>query len=360
MLYAFYGISIVTSAFALLSNKKFLKQLAQCICFIFMFIFLGWAAGAYDVEIGISRYVNYQRYESFTEIGFQFLVLLGHSLNLNYRTFYVILSFFELCVIYWFVNKHCKSPVLVFVLFMLYPMVTFFQYTRNLLAFAFALLGFSALITKSKLYVLKYIIFILIASSIHLSSLFFLLYLPATFISSKKLTIIAIIGFLIISISSNINFIYDILNTILGEDKVNIVSGSTNAEGSFGRISSLIVTLIEFWGIYVLVKNFYKIDCSGHFSKVMVSINILSILFIPLTLNVGVGFGRLQTLLTLVNYVYIVNKVSEINSQKSRVAIYGMLLIIILILFVANYRNEELRQLVLYPFFEDNEFLKLF
>ena len=56
----------------------------------------------------------------------------------------------------------------------------------------------------------------------------------------------------------------------------------------------------------------------------------------------------------------IVNKVSEINSQKSRVAIYGILLIIILILFVANYRNEELRQLVLYPFFEDNEFLKLF
>lgn len=360
MLYAFYGITLASSCIALLSKKKLLKQLAWGICFIFMFIFLGWAAGAYDVEIGISRYVDYERYESFTEIGFQALILLGHALRLNYRAFYVIVSLFELLVMFWFIKRHCTNPLLVLLFFMIFPMVIFFQYTRNLLAFAFVIIAFDAMIKQDKFFLIKYVLLIIVASSIHLSSIVFLLYVPALYLSLRKVVLITTIIFILISIRGTVDWLYDIIYKILGETKVDIIEGTVGVSGTFGRIAAIILTLSEFWIIYFLAVYHYRVEYNDGFTKVMLMINVISLLFIPLTVNVGVGFGRIPTLLTIVNYVYLVNIISQVPKKKGRVLLYLILLAIMICLFVANFRNAELRELLLIPFFEENELIEMF
>lgn len=359
MLYAFYFITIFFLAFSLLfKNDKRLSLIVTIIAFVFMFVSLGWASGAYDVEIGISRYVNYTRYQSFTEIGFQALIEIGHRLGFSYRVFYVVLSFFELVVIYWFIRKNVNNINLVLLLFMLYPMVMFFQYTRNILAFSFVLIGINQLIHRSRWFGFKFILFILIASSIHISSLFFIFYLPAIFVKKKWLILFVSVCFIVLFFAASSKIINDVLLLIVGDEKMKIVSGTTGYSGMFGRIAALTVTIVEFWAVYLLFKFYFRINTGDTFSTFVFAINCLSFLFIPLTLKIGSGFNRIPTLLTLINYCYVVEKCSLIKSQTHRFSIYAILMLFMLVLFIANFRNEEMVESVLKPFFEGNDLFK--
>ncbi|WP_420314869.1 EpsG family protein [Butyrivibrio fibrisolvens] len=118
--------------------------------FLFLWIFSGWIRGSYDVEIGISRYLESSRFESFTEIGYSFLVEFGHKLELSYRMHFVIWSLFEVTILVWFINKWCIKPPIVYAMFLLYPMIFYFQYVRNIAAFSIVLIGFSCLIEEKK------------------------------------------------------------------------------------------------------------------------------------------------------------------------------------------------------------------
>ena len=104
ILFAFWLIAVLSAVFysilhpVKLTNQKYL----MVFLFFFLFVVLGWCRGAYDVEIGISRYVDYERMESFTEFGFNLLVRLFHLFGINYRGFYIFCSFFEILSIFLF------------------------------------------------------------------------------------------------------------------------------------------------------------------------------------------------------------------------------------------------------------------
>lgn len=360
MLYLFYAITIVFLLISIFSTNSLLKKFCLFVSFIFLFIFLGWAAGSYDVEIGISRYINYERYESFTEIGFQWLINVGHLLKMNYRTFYIVLALFELLIIYWFVLRHSSNPLIVIALFMLFPMVMYFQYTRNILAFSFVLIAIHFLIEKKKLYPIFYILFIVVASLIHLSSLFFLLYLPLSFMKKKYVIGITVLLVMVLYFTSSINILNDFLKSLLGEDKYAIVSNTTFDEGMIGRVATLTITILEFWIVYFLLSKIFKVDMSDRYTHIMFCINAASFLFIILTLNVGSGFNRIPTLLTIINYCYFTTKIKNVSIQSNRVFIYSSILVVMIILFWANFKNVELRDAVLIPFFEGNELVSCF
>lgn len=360
MLYVLWGVSLLGTLFlSITKNKsKNLHRIAMLGLFLFFWILLGWSSGAYDVEIGISRYVNYQKFESFTEIGYNFLVILGHRIGLSYRQFFIICSFFEIAVMFWFVQKNSVKSSLVFFLFLIFPMVVYFQYIRNILAFSFVLIGLDSLINKKKAYIVKYVIFIILGATIHFNSIFFLLYLPFSFIKKRVALLITFIAFLLLYSLSSIDFLANILMEFLGEAKVDIVLGSANdATGTFGRIFALTFSILEFFVIYFFLKSFFKVPMDDEYTKIFFNINLLSFLFIPLTLNFGVGFARIPTLLAIFNYTFFVNKISLLKKQENRIFLYIVLILFLLGLFILNFRNLEYRQLTLYPFFENNELI---
>lgn len=359
MLYFSYFILLISGFLFVFTKNKIAKKIYLITCFCFMFMMLGWAAGAYDVEIGISRYVNYKKYENFTEVGFQWLVTIGHNLNMDYRTFYVILSLFELIIIFWFVLKNSTNPIITLLLFMLFPMIAYFQYTRNILSFSFVIIAIDSLIHKPKLYIVRFLLFVSIASTIHLSSLIFLLYLPLSLLKKKYVVVFCTALVLFLFLGSNISFINEFLVQALGDEKLQIVSGTTEYDGMFGRVSALLVTILEFWILFFVLKFMYKIDLTDRFTHVLFCINALSFVFIPLTLKIGSGFSRIPTLLTLVNYCYFCTMISKLSAQKDRVFSYSFVLVFIAVLFIANFRNAELREALLIPFFEENELVSM-
>lgn len=337
-------------------NSYKCKKFMLCILFVFIFVLHGWSSGAYDVEIGISRYTNYKFYQSFTEVGFNALVLLGHYAGLNYRTFYVLISLFELLVLFWFVNKNCEKAPIVIGLFILYPSVILLQYIRNLVAIPFVLIGIDVLIHKPKRYFFKFLVLILVASSFHSSALLFLLMLPASFFSRKIVGLASIGGAVALEIVSNWSFLYNVVEQYISDSKAEILSRTANAVGNFGRIFSLSFAIASFFIMYYVLKWIFRVKMKEE-DYLFYNMNIVMILCIPLTKNFAVGFSRIPTLIFIVNYVFYVNKISTICGQRKRLLCYSMLVFLLMGLFFMAFRNIEYRQLVLYPFFEQNELI---
>ena len=355
MLYTIWVLVFFISVLIMIqySKSKTIMSLCYFAQFVLCLILHGWSSGAYDVNIAISRYIYPSRFSSFTEIGFSFLVDIGHNLGLDYRMFYLILAAFELSVLFVFVKRNCKKYPIAMGLFLFYPSVVLFQYVRNFIAFPFIVLAIDVLLNKQKNYVIKYIILILIGTLFHFSSVFFLLFLPITILERKKAVLLTIGSFLFLLLVSNISFLYNILFYFMGPDKADMVSSTANADGNFGRFFSIVYYTFSFYAMYFLLHHVYHTRTKG--DEFFFKINLLTMLCAPLTTKFAVGFARIPDFFLIFNYIYYVNCISEMKSQKKRMICYTILFILLLGMFVLCFRNEEYRKLVLYPFFEQNE-----
>ena len=356
MMYLFYFCVLYSNFLAFITKNNVIKKCALFLIFLFLWIILGWSAGAYDVEVAISRYENYQYYSSFTEIGYNILVYGCNKLGMSYRLFFVLCSFFDILTIFYFVNRNSKSKLITLTLFIIFPFVIYLQYVKNILAFSFVLLGIDCLLNKRKHYILKYILFILIASSIHLNSLFFLLYLPMSLMTKKKVIIFAIILFFILLNSYSKNLFLNIINLFLGEKKVSQIGDvSINTDGQFGRIFAMIFAILEFFVLYIFFskRNHSNLKCC--YVDFFLKINILSIILIPLTMFYGIGFARFLDLLSIVNYCFYATEISNLTKIKDKKICISIIFCFFLGLIILYYRNIEYREAVLIPFFEKND-----
>lgn len=361
LLYCFVLIITILYAFQYRKLKK-IQFILNVMFFLFLWIFSGWIRGSYDVEIGISRYIESSRFESFTEIGYSFLVEIGHKLELSYRMHFVIWALFEVTILVWFINKWCIKPPVVFAVFLLYPMIFYFQYVRNIAAFSIVLIGFSCLIEEKKFSKYIYILCIIVASTLHFNSIFFasylLLFAIRRKISKKAECIFVGILSVLLGVGTGTGLFYNVISIFLGTTKKSILENSTGASGQLGRVSTCLTYILLFFVYYYLVNYNYGVKTSDSYSDFLFKANVLSFMFVPLTLNFGVGFARMPILIGVINYIWIVNKVSLIKGQKKRVIAYIPMLLILTFLLAANLKNQEFWELVIRPSFENNELIK--
>lgn len=364
MLYLLYCIVLISSILYALKyrNLKKILFLLNALFFLFLWIFSGWIRGSYDVEIGISRYLESSRFESFTEIGYSFLVEFGHKLELSYRMHFVIWSLFEVTILVWFINKWCIKPPIVYAMFLLYPMIFYFQYVRNIAAFSIVLIGFSCLIEEKKYGKYIYALCILGASTIHFNSIYFATYLLLFAIRKKisKKTECIFVGILsvLLGVGTGTGFFYNVISMFLGTTKTSIIENSTSASGQFGRVATCLAYILLFFIYYYLVNFKYGLKTIDSNSDFLFKANVLSFMFVPLTLNFGVGFARMPILIGVINYIWIVNKISLIKGQKKRIVAYIPMLLILSFILAANLKNQEFWELVIKPSFENNELIK--
>lgn len=359
LLYFLYILVFFLCIICAINGKKntLYYKLILGVAFIFMLVIAGWSRGAYDIEIGISRYVNYQNFSSFTEPGYTSLVTFCNSIGMPYRLFFVLSTLFELLVLFWFADKYSEKPVNVILLFLIYPFVIFFQYSRNILAFAFVLLAIDSLLEKRKLYSIRFFILILVAASIHLNSLFFISYYLLDVWDEKKVAIGAIVSSAFLYLATKIDFFYNIVNRLLGETKKDILLNSVNATGTFGRIFGLAAAILFFFIAMLVLNKLYKVDLDDDKTQFMKKVNTMSIILIPLTMRFGVGFARMQTLIMPLNFIWLVSSTSKIIGQRKRLSIYIIMAVYLFCLMYINVRNEAFMRLVIDPFFYENELI---
>lgn len=364
MLY-FLLIFIVVFDIFFYRYKNLQKFVIAC-NFVFLWLILGWARGAYDVEIGISRYMYPERYKSFTEPVFNAIINLGYLLKLDYRTFYAIVSFFEIFLLVRFVRKYSNYPCLVLMLFILYPMSYVFTLTRNILAYTIVLcVGIDILLQKEKNYEIKYVIVILISTMIHYSSIFFIVYIIVDKLNINQTKWFTTIGIILLSSYSIVLKIISVFSSFINAEKIGNIMRNSVGHGLFGRIASSLIIFIVFFVIYNLLKNRYEKGVNENWSEekstLVYKINYINLLAIPLIIFYAIGFSRIFVLTMPLYYIAIFNMIGNVNRSKITVNQFYAILLVLMCIVVENYglyNTEEMRSVSLRPMYEQNEFLE--
>lgn len=358
------AIMLITIDIILYKNTK-LKGFIIIINFIFMWIFLGWARGAYDVEIGISRYINVNKYTEFTEPIFTMLVNLGHKVAMNYRTFYAIIAFVELFAIYKFINKYTNYSTLVLGLFIIFPMAYMFTLVRFLLAYCVVLCGgINVLLEKKRGYEIKYVIYVLVASLIHYSSAFFLIYLLVEKLNKKNTIRFVMVVMLILSSVTVFSNIVGIFSNYINAEKVNNVLNNSVGKGILGRTVTSSVMCITYWIIYKLCDGSLEENDKWDRNKnlLIYKINIANLISIPLAVFYAIGFSRIfvvSLILSYISYSNMLNKVDIHHINKKKLYATGILIFCLLFELYFTYRSDTMQEKSLRPMFEQNELIKI-
>lgn len=357
----------VITLFVLIINlfcKK--SKIVLGIDFVFLLLALGFSYGPYDTMIFIDRFTNYKFYEGFTEILFNSIVLLGHKVGLDYRSFMIACSFIELTILLYFIKKNTNNYCYVIGLFLLYPMVIMFEQLRFFMAFTIIIIGvLDNIVNKNKFYKIKSIIFTIVASLIHISSIYFVIFILVPILSTKKTIIIStavtIMLFSISFISSALNFV----EKFVGDEKLSIIGTEiSRLDNNYGRTFLIFYIIFVFSLQYIFIRNDKKYVNelekaeNKEFLENVFKFNVLCLPCIPLTLYISPAFYRVPQGIMILSYIafskYLTSSGNKIRKKEFIFIIFNILYAISTFLLLVH--SNEAFKLILFPFFEENEF----
>lgn len=338
--------------------------------FIYLFIMLGLSYGSYDTLIFIDRYNHPEIYKDFTEPVFNMIVNIFHNFGFNYRQFMIILASIELIMIFRFIRKHTKIPGCVLCLFIIFPMLEMFEQLRFFLAFTIVLtIGIDALIEKKSFYRSKFIISIIIASLIHSATIFCLLFLICDIFNEKMIKKIVAIGIITILIFGIFPSVLEVVNMIIGDNKMEILTRIQKGQiGQFGCSMLTACISIEYIIMYLYSKkrkNKFSIsDEDEKYLNLIYKINIMNLITIPLIYLFSVAFMRMAVFSIILNYIgfskIIISMNKKYDSNKSIPVLLILLIFISTIFFGFSNHTQIAFELKIRPFFEENDFLNIF
>ena len=336
--------------------------------FLLLFILLGFSYGPYDTMIFINRFENYEQYIDFTEFLFNFIVEIGHGLNLNFRVFMIMTSLVELFLLFKFIKKNTKNSCYVIGLFIIYPMIIMFEQLRFFMAFTIIMVGaIDGIINKEKYYRIRAVIFICIASLIHSSSIFYLIFLLCDVMSTKKILIASLIMCILLSSLSFIAPMMQLMSSFVGEEKLDIVSSEVDRmEGNYGRSFGVLAMILTFYAQYLFMKkdeyfwnNLIENKDKDIINRIL-KMNILCLICIPLTIFVSPAFYRMPQSLMILNHIvsskYITSYGLKIRKKEFIFILLNIFCTVLLLVLLVH--TKEAADLIITPFFEENEFLK--
>lgn len=147
-------------------------------------------AGGIDYGAYLEHYSSPEY--GYWESGYVLLENIGQYIGLDYHVFQFFITAFSLGVLFWFIRKHSKFPILSIsfylgTYFLFYDMVL----NRQMLACAFALIAFDALLEKRDL---RFFFFVLVGFFFHVSILILVpFYFVQKYLSVTWMTVILFI-----------------------------------------------------------------------------------------------------------------------------------------------------------------------
>lgn len=334
-----------------------------CLSFFYCFIMLAFSYGSYDTLIFINRYLHPERYYEFTEILFNAIVMFFNKLKVSYMSFMVMISLIEITLIFNFIKRHSLNNCYVIGLFILYPMLVWFEQLRYLMAFTIVLTcGVECLISKPKHYRVKAFLFIIMATLIHSSSIFWIVLLVAEYLDLKKiklLTFCSLFMMLLVGVSPDI---LKLVEMFIGEEKTRIITTLTKLQdGKFGCTVLSACVFLEYIVFYKYVqkrKEFLGLtEKDNIYLDEVYKFNIISIISIPLIWMFTVAFMRIATSLLLLNYIgfsKVMSYKKKMCTTKEKFTITIIVVTYTIMLLIFNIHTEEAVNLILKPFFEQN------
>lgn len=193
----FIFIALILCSFVFPRNR--FLEISLLVMIFLVFAFNGGSADydSYKAIYYSESQLSFLSGDKTIEIGYQIVCRLFRSLNFNFENYWVTITGISVLVFYSFIKRYTKNVSLVLSLFAVFPMLISAVQFRQWLAGVIVLFGLRYLESSSKSDAIKYILVCLLASTIHVSSIFYLSFLLPILLSLRKAVKIAIVWIVI-------------------------------------------------------------------------------------------------------------------------------------------------------------------
>ncbi|MGX7235595.1 EpsG family protein [Enterococcus italicus] len=358
MIYYYLLFFVPIFSYLVVNKFKFLKALVLFLNLFFLFMLFTFQSNYigsltdFDAYNSLWKYmvsggikIRTSSYDT-SDYGFRFLMKLFSSLNPNFSLFLAIL--FLVIVMVWIISfklvtgsqKNNKS--LIFIpLFSMYPFVYDLTQIRYFLAYTLVLLAVSILISKIKYRKYIYVFIVILASTIHNSSILFVLLPILTYIPEKIIRKTIFIFAPILFFLRNKLVHLSILNALLSGKQHYLT-----LEKQVSLFSSLFISIALIGQVYLLYQASKNSDFKYIDLNLLKKINLVWLIFIPF-LFINLDVERLFRPLYLINWFIIFSSFDRRITVR-KILSYGFILTIqtVFIFRMSIFLNEIVLNLI--------------
>lgn len=309
-------------------------------------------AGNYDN----ADYANYlHRYDMGKEVlldaGFSVLCYFFDTLGFDYQGFKSILSLLCLLLVFRTIKKVSLRPAFIGSLFLLFPFILDVIQFRNFVAYSIVFAGIPYLYETGIKNAIKYVIIVIIATSIHFSAIFYLLFLLSK-IRLKSWHIA--LGILMVFVAKE--FFKAFFSDYLDTDKLEFFDSPSKLGALFGSFV-IIMNCIIIYYVYKSKKKCMITSNKDFFTmrfnagNMWLLCNVLLVFIIPFLLDNG-NYYRIFRNIIILNMAYIDNA-TYLRKNKRILIIAGYYLYFV----VSNYFMGDYYEVVFKPVFTFNSII---
>lgn len=161
-----------------MSRNKLLSVFLALPVFLVMWVLYGWNYWNGDREAYELYYSTRDTLASWgAEIGYGSLNILASQSGLSFQSFQILISLVTLYLVFRYMIKRTVSPFVSLVLYLVCFFSLDFVLMRNFLSFAILLQGMLTLFEAKPHCKIKYALFVLVAATVHQSSLIFIVFM---------------------------------------------------------------------------------------------------------------------------------------------------------------------------------------
>lgn len=317
-------------------NKK--SKVVFILFLLFIWLLFGWNYWNGDYESYERFYNTYTLIDDIGsnnyEIGYKYLSILGHTIGLTFQEYFISISFIILLLWARFILKFSEVPALFILCFFIAFLPLDYVLLRNFLAFSIVIQGFVPIFFNTKYKYQKYIICVLIAFTIHSSSLFYLIMLLAFREKNLDIKLIAVL------------VVGGLLFIMLFDQYISVILSQTENRDEMYTSSPILFVLFSSYQILntIFIYHFYKKQIKYdetetenilNTNTIILNINILLLLLIIPYLRFGIAI-RLFRNIAMVNIMYITNMLYG-NNRVRRNVLNTILLIVYICFFFINF-----------------------
>lgn len=348
----------------LLIHIGLIKRQSKILFYIIWILLLLLFGGSTENADRIAYMNNYEQstfgaFDAPFEYGFQLLCQIGSFLGLSYDQFLFVIALIGLALIASTIKLYAGNSSYTLSLYSIYPFVLDTVQIRNFAAMSIIIYGSRYILSHKKEYI-KYIISILLASSVHVSALFYFSGLIVAFKNTKKLFTIVVVAAI-----SSIFLIPIILPYLTVITSIEKIEAYTLTETSMFTKVGIIAYFAYFISLLLIARNilnrvqrednapsqskFVQID-----PEAVLKINIICIPILYLMID-NLNFFRVCRNIMVINYILFALCLSKMKRSIMYYVFFWCILILAVASFIIFIVVAPVTNIV-DPLFENNAF----
>ena len=349
MTYVVSGILIFANFISTIIKGR--GKLLSCMLLFFTWI-LFW--GSYD-NADYLNYKNLYEYVSYSGVGYAtsqsgivMIIRFISRLGLEYHHFLMVLSFIGIYLITETVKKYTDKPQLVYTLYFIHPFLLDVVQVKHFFTMAIITYCFRYLEQEGAKNNIKFIIGVLIASSIHMIAI---LFLPLLVIKKMKVKMLAL--FVTIVLVVGIPLAYTNIFEVIAAKLVGLqrIESYFLNRARFGFLIQFLIQGIILSMIHYSRKILERRKESNKFIELIYRTNLYLIILFPLYIINGT-FERGFRMIMILNYI-VISKLFTTSRKREKVMMLFMIFLFVFSLFL-YYIFIPYRETVFFPILENN------